>query len=147
MVIHNTEHDLNSKKYYTYIIKNNLDHIESKKFHMIKNNQKEIEGQLLSSLHYNVKIPIDKNITFIVTKYNENREELYNYNIELLSSKLKTAYNELKSLKNTNVSVTAISKFEDYCEQRYSVYIDFQVFPSDNDYVCLTLPSFKIYYY
>ena len=140
------------QKHFTYKMHNLLDHIESKSFHMIENTKKEIEGQLLSSLHYNVEFPISKDLEIVYVKYDENKNSVGEFKIVIPSFKLLCAYNDLKSKnrKHTDIFVTTLSHFSEFCESTYSMYIDFQVFPSTKKmvgYVCLTLPSFKIYYY
>lgn len=145
--VHNT-----TQKHFTYKMYNVLDHIESKSFHMIKDNKKEVEGQLLSSLHYNVEFPIAKDLEIVFVRYNENKNSACEFKTIIPSYKLICAYNDLKSKnrKHTDIFVTTLSHFSEFCESTYSMYIDFQVFPSNerkDDYVCLTLPSFKIYYY
>ena len=140
------------KKHFTYKLHNLFDHIESKTFHMIKNTSQEIEGQLLSSLHYNIEIPVNKDIDFVLVKYNSDNIRTYEFKTTISSNKLISSYNELfkKSTKQTDIFMTSLCHLDKDHKHGYSMYIDFQVYqsnPQKDGYICLTLPSFKVYKY
>ena len=141
-----------TQRHFIYKMYNLLDHIESKSFYMIEDNKKEIEGQLLSSLHYNVEFPISKDLEIVFVRYNTDNVCIHEFKIVIPAYKLLCAYNDLKnrSRNHKDIFVTTLSHFSDFCENKYIMYVDFQVFPSNEQkdgYVCLTLPSFKIYNY
>ncbi len=136
-------------KEYKYLLKNEDSNIISKPFYMIEDNKKIKMGQMLSSLHCNMEISIHKDVSLSILKYDVNNNLLKSYNLILPCNKLKSAYNELKKKKNSELFVTSICQFYEVWELNHSIYIDFQVYPLDEkcDYILLSLPTFKIQYF
>tara|TARA_Y100001970_G_C14227415_1_gene856519 strand:+ start:106 stop:516 length:411 start_codon:yes stop_codon:yes gene_type:complete len=119
----------------------------SKEFHIVTENKKIIEGQMLSSNHYSGEELIDKDVEIKIIKYNKNKidDEI---DITIPSNKLKMAYNEIqKQSKSSVFLIKIVQQYEKY-EENYSLYIDFHVYPSrTNKSILLTLPTFKIEYF
>ena len=134
---------------YKFVLKEEKSQIISKPFHIIENNKKIHSGQMISSVHYNSELPISDDVSFNILKKNSKNNSLINkFNILIPKNKLRLAYNDLQSKKKSELFVTSISHFYEIWELNYSIYIDFQVYPSDKcDHILITLPTFKIQYF
>ena len=49
---------------YKFVLKEQKSQIISKPFQIIENNQKIHSGQMISSLHYNLELPINDDVSF-----------------------------------------------------------------------------------
>tara|TARA_X000000950_G_C13912366_1_gene659511 strand:- start:4078 stop:4521 length:444 start_codon:yes stop_codon:yes gene_type:complete len=136
----------------TFFIYNKEFDCYSKKFHILHYSDNTINGMTLSSLHYNSKEMINKDVVIYLQSF-ENKNKVKEFKITFPKEKLVSAYNNLKNQYSQH-NVKEIDLFNTIiCEtdknDNYSLYFQFKVYMNeDNDEsISLTLPSFNLNYY
>lgn len=134
-----------------FIIMDKFNHILSKPFIIIKNNDKEIEGQMISDTHFRSIVPYYKNIEYKLIEYDVNMNNIiFEIDFVLSSEQLTRAYKEIKNNDNKTIKIfnTEVKynnmekdKIDISCEFDFSV----NIFDEKNKSILLTVPTFRLY--